>query len=786
MPTSRTGILPVLLIVFGLAAYAHTADPSGTSESKRAQADLADYYGFLPVELYKLEKRSGNLVAADLNDDRRTDLLLVDNGHSRLDLLAQLSDDENRSTPPGSKRVNFIGNDRRFRHDKITVDKVVAALDTGDFNSDGKADLVYFGGADQLVIRLQQESGTWQNKQRMRLPDVQVARWNTAAGDLNGDGKDDIAVLGKKKTYLIYQQADGRMAAPQSLMNTSSKLSMVQIADLDGDGRKDLCYLSSDDGERPLCARMQDASGRLGPEFRFELDNPRAWTLHDLDGRPGVEILTIESRTGRVKVHRIVRPQAAQGELAGRLIFYGFGSLGSGRKTDLAVGDLDGDGLADVLVTDPDGAQVIAFRQEAKHGLGQGRAFPSLTDIQQIRIGNLDGDSAQSEVVVLSTKEKAVGLCRMEGGRLSYPQVLTLADDPVAIELADLDRDGRHELICLCRDSDAGSSNYQLLAFSLNDSGEWNPRPFAAEKGNVVNLKLKSKPQRLMKLDANTDGRTDFLIFNGSEPVLLLTDANGVPVEHKNRRGLGLGKVTPGALFIGRSENPSLLVAQQNFARSMKVDTAGRWQVADQYNASESNAKISGAAEIDLDDQPGSEIVLVDSGVKKLRVLKLGEMLFQPWKEVEIGEFRHKATQTVDLNGDGRDDLLLFGVGRFGVLYAGRTDPQLEEVASYETKLEKTRFADLVAGDLNADGHADIACLDTQSQIVEILDFDLSAGLRHALYFKVFEAKSLTAADNVGVDPREALIEDVTGDGRNDLILLSHDRVLVYPQDSGE
>jgi hypothetical protein len=30
------------------------------------------------------------------------------------------------------------------------------------------------------------------------------------------------------------------------------------------------------------------------------------------------------------------------------------------------------------------------------------------------------------------------------------------------------------------------------------------------------------------------------------------------------------------------------------------------------------------------------------------------------------------------------------------------------------------------------------------------------------------------------------MIADVTGDGRNDLILICHDRLIVYPQDTGE
>ena len=34
------------------------------------------------------------------------------------------------------------------------------------------------------------------------------------------------------------------------------------------------------------------------------------------------------------------------------------------------------------------------------------------------------------------------------------------------------------------------------------------------------------------------------------------------------------------------------------------------------------------------------------------------------------------------------------------------------------------------------------------------------------------------------LDPREVVITDVTGDGLADLVLLSQDRVLVYPQDA--
>jgi hypothetical protein len=235
-------------------------------------------------------------------------------------------------------------------------------------------------------------------------------------------------------------------------------------------------------------------------------------------------------------------------------------------------------------------------------------------------------------------------------------------------------------------------------------------------------------------------------------------------------------------MFLGRKEQPLVLVAQENFARSLKLEPNGQWRVLDQYNAAEANARIAGAAALDVDGQAGDEIVLVDTGVKKLRVLRQEENVYRPWKEIETGAFPFMSSHVADLNGDKQNDLLLFGSGKFAVLYVGRTDPALKEIASFETKLENVYFTDVVAGDLNADGRSDIALIDTRSHYVELLDFHAEHGLRHALHFKVFEEKSFAEEEGFGSEPREAAIADVTGDGRADLILLSHDRVLVYPQ----
>jgi hypothetical protein len=771
-----------IIFASGLALAEEPAEKSGSEQVK-----LSQFWGFGSLEIFKLEPRSANMLARDLNQDGRTDLILVDNSHSRIDVLLQRDQKPADTTDEVTKQqVNFLEDDWRFKRVKIPVDKEISSLAVGDFNSDGKTDIAYFSPKDHLIVRRQTESGVWSKWMKFRVPDVPEERWNMAAGDLNSDGRDDFVLLGNNATYVAYQQADGELPQPTEIMNTSEKLKMAQIADLDGDGRNDLCYVANDAQEGSLCARLQGIDNRLGPELRFDLREQRSVSLANVDGQPGEELLTVDGQTGRVKVLQLRQPKPESGELAGRLIQYGFGQRGTGRDRDLATGDLDGDGLIDVVVTDPDAAQMIVFGQHQELGLDLGNSSPGLVGASQVRIADLDGDRA-AEVIVLSTREKTLGLSRLRSGRLSFPVSLPVENDPVAFELADLDGDGDLEIVTISRTGKGRSSKYALRALAQTEQGGWEQYAFG-KKQQSVPIALKETPRRLVTLDANGNSRPDFLLFTGLErqPHLLGMSEEGIPSIVPSQSGIRLGDVASGAVFIGELDGPAILAAQKNFARNLQLDEEGKWQVIDQYNAPESTARISGVATIDLDDRPGNEVVLIDTGIDKLRVLRNEEGVFRPWREVEMGALAYKSAHVADLNGDAKDDLLLFGRGKFAVLYSGRSDSRLHELASFETKLEDVYFSDVVAGDLNADGHVDLAAVDTRSHYIEILDNDSAEGVRHAIHFKVFEEKNFTRDEGYGSEPREVLISDVTSDGRPDLVLLAHDRVLVYPQDDAE
>ena len=772
--------------VLGAAFCMAPSDSRGAEDGP----ELAPYYGFQPIEIYKVDDRSSDLKAADLTGDGRLDLLSVDNGHSRLDLLRQREQPSETGEKAPTGEVNFVPNSWRYEHVKVPVEREIISLVTGDFNGDGRTDLAYVGSPDRLIVRLAvagKSPEDWPEASEQRLPDLVESGILLATGDLNGDGRADLAVLGKQKTYVVLQTVEGKLAPPEALMNTSDSLALAQVADVDGDGHDDLCYTASDGGERILCARLQTPRGGLGPEIRFPLNRPRSVSLADVDRQPGREILTIDSTTGRLQISKVKKPEAKPGELAGRLVQFGFGDQSTRNERDLALGDVDGDGRTDIVVTDPAAAQMIVFRQRPGSGLDLGETFPGLTGAEQVRAADLDTDGA-AEVLVLSEKEGVLGECRFEDGRLTFPKPLPVGSDPLAFELTDLNGDGKLELLVIAKGS--GSGKYAFRAYRYVGE-EWKPLPVGGKES--IEVALAGSPKRLVNFDCNRDGQPDFAVFFGlgRAAQIFLSDPKEGLAELKTPTNIGIGDVPPGAFSTGTlvnpeadGERPALLLAQGNFVRNLTLEK-GRWRVVDQYNAVETGAKIESAATLDLDGQPGNEIVLVDTGVRKLRVLKADGSLYKPWKEVEIGSFPFVSARVADLNSDKRDDLLLFGRGRLAVLYAGQTDPKLEEVATYESDLDDTFFVDAVAGDLNGDGFTDIALLDTQSHFVEVLDVDPAGGPRHATHFRVFEEKSFHGGDGGGVEPREAVIADVTGDGKADLVLLVHDRILVYPQDPG-
>ena len=77
---------------------------------------------------------------------RSSDIIVTNNGRSRIDLLLSTKKpDDDKAARPFRKDANELEYDRRMRLVSIPVNKEVVSIDTGDFNGDGKPDLVFYG-----------------------------------------------------------------------------------------------------------------------------------------------------------------------------------------------------------------------------------------------------------------------------------------------------------------------------------------------------------------------------------------------------------------------------------------------------------------------------------------------------------------------------------------------------------------------------------------------------------------------------------------------------------------
>ena len=102
----------------------------------------------------------------------------------------------------------------------------------------------------------------------------------------------------------------------------------------------------------------------------------------------------------------------------------------------------------------------------------------------------------------------------------------------------------------------------------------------------------------------------------------------------------------------------------------------------------------------------------------------------------------------------------------------------------YRWKSDEPRRVEheFVIGDVNGDGFVDVTALDAAEQMAEILTFSQSGKLRYGTAFEVFETKMFAGGEPKEFEPNMGLVTDITGDGKDDLVLMAHDRVLIYPQ----
>jgi hypothetical protein len=772
--------------------------------------NLSSYFGFGDIEIIKLDWEVRNMRICDLNGDGRNDIIAANNKKSRIELLIQKeaidSNDVLSAADIQDADINTLIDNQptRFKNEPLAVSENIYSLVCGDLNSDGLPDLAYLGEPKGLYVVLQKKTDaneakpnklSWETRKKIKIEDAQPGPSSLVCADLTNDGKADLIVAAPDKVYLIEQKKDGTLAEPVKFP-VMGQIIGIDVADVDGDGIGDLIIVTTD-SEKPLQIRFGLKSGKLGPLQQFFIERPWSLKTYNVDGKPGDEILVIEAKSGRLICYKFSKTVKKAADWP--MYFYPLVSGESDNLRDIAAADFDGDGLTDVAISNPSAAEITLYKQQAGFGLTEPVSFPTLADITSLSAADIDGDG-KSELAVLSVKEKIIGISKFTDNRLSFSKPLELAGSPVAMQLADVDSDGKTDCVYVSKNND--NAMFLQTCYDIGQSGTVPAGPNDIDKLEpaVEIKKLTSNPDGLKIVDVDQDGLNDVLIFVKYESPIFLRQVQKRKFEVVDWPTAQASLIKEATLTstsvcnVDGKEGKELLIAQKNFARSLVFSEGKNWTVLDQYNAKGTDNRIVAAAAFNIDQkdkQARPQVLLLDSQKGQLQVLKYGDdKTYRLDKELNVGRWEtadHLTMLYEPLTGGREKSILLFDGKKFAVV----TPPadsngieDLEQIFTYETKIKDGLYGNLTAGDINSDEIADIILVEYKNNNIEILTFDDKHNPVSATKFRIYEEKSYSGQrGRTSVEPRELEVSDVTGDGKADLVTLIHDRIIIYPQD---
>ena len=567
-----------------------------------------------------------------------------------------------------------------------------------------------------------------------------------AVADFNGDNILDMALIGfdAQLRVLIGNGSGGFTPAQQLSLGANSNPIWIVAGDLDNDGDRDLAIARAGlaFGDVMVLRNSGLASFVQGPLLAVG-NEPLAVVLGDANDDGRLDLV----------VSRPVSPQIVtwlSDGLGGFVQGPGIATLNDAVPYQMAVGDVSRDGIADLVACDAAGDRVLVYR-----GAGNSQSFlptPTVFAVagspRAASIGDLSGDGFADIVVSAYTSNRFVVITNPQGDGTQRFEKL-LAGAPSLCTIADVTNDAVPDLVA-CLATRASLSVTPGLAqgglgneFQLDASG-LPLRPFVGDvdrngRADVMALSGLGNRVNLWLAEAGTGRLTGARSYDAQVP--------------------SAGFLVGGDFDRDGSNEVAVSGDQSSFVSILGGDVASGLEVRRRIDVGLPVLNLEGA---DLDGDGDKDLmVAVYGGVKLMRndavaqsfdftVLPAGGAVLAPGQ----GPFGVEAGQ---LNGDAFVDLVVadYQNGNISLLPGTATrfvfgTPIVLQLAG--------RPGDLALGDFTGDAVIDVAVSRVQFNDIAILQNDGTGNLVAVQFLPVQQAPNYLIANDFNRDGRMDLV----------------------------
>jgi uncharacterized protein (TIGR03437 family) len=420
-----------------------------------ASVMLGDGAGAFPT-VNRYQSTAGTPFAVDLDGDGNLDVV-VGAGHP--DALTANAGIRGAGAEEDITVLFGKGDGTLLGAATAAVGKTPTGIGAGDFNGDGKMDFAVVSNVSKEIwVFLGKGSGLFQAPTLVTIAGATPLA--VAAGDVNGDGRADLMVTDTavSKIHVLFGNANGTFGAPGSYAVGGNPGSVVAV-DLNGDQKLDLAVASSA-APAGVNVLLNNGSGVFGAAQTLAAGvAPMAIAAADFnkDGKP--DLVAVDAGTGIQ-----VLLGNGNGTFQAAVQFAGLGS----NPSLIATGDLNGDGSPDVVIAGPkvNGVPFV----DVLLGNGNGTfGTASLTELNfnptAIVVVDLSGDGKADVAIAECCGEVSIELLVGNGiGAFQTRTETRGGSSHSALAAADLNGDQKADLMV----GDIGFSNNAYATVLLN------------------------------------------------------------------------------------------------------------------------------------------------------------------------------------------------------------------------------------------------------------------------------------------------------------------------------